>query len=61
MDIVRLELIAELTIVLCGPPLYQYYLWKRGKTTPQQLRKTATLFAPFYVLIFGVLIAWMLE
>ena len=51
MDAVQLELVIELTIVLLAPPLYQYYLWRKGKTTPAQLRKSLKIFAPLYVLV----------
>jgi len=59
MDWVRLELIVELMIVLAAPPVHQYYLWRRGKTTPEQLRKTLKIFLPFYVGVIAVLIAWV--
>ncbi len=55
MDAVQIELVIELVIVLLAPPLYQYYLWRQGKTTPAQLRKTMKIFAPLYVLAFGAL------
>ena len=51
MDAVRLELAIELAVVLLAPPLYQYYLWRKGKTTPAQLRKTLQIFAPLYLLV----------
>jgi len=57
MDWVRLALIVELIIVLSAPPVYQYYLWRRGKTTPAQLKKTLKVFLPFYIGIFAILIA----
>ena len=53
MDAVQIELVIELTIVLLAPPLYQYYLWRKGKSTPAQLRKTLKIFAPLYVLVLG--------
>jgi len=59
MDWVRLELIVELIIVFSAPPAYQYYLWRRGKTTPAQLKKTLKLFLPFYIGILALLIAWV--
>ena len=58
MDWVKLELIVELIIVFSAPPVYQYYLWRRGKTTPAQLRKTLKIFLPFYVGIIAILLAW---
>jgi hypothetical protein len=61
MDLIKLELIVELTLVLCAPPLYQYYLWRRGKTTSEQIKKTAKIFAPLYLMIFAVLIAWITQ
>jgi hypothetical protein len=57
MDWVKLELIIELIIVFSAPPVYQYYLWRRGKTTPAQLKKTLKIFLPFYIAIIVVLIA----
>jgi len=51
MDAVHIELAIELTVVLLAPPLYQYYLWRKGKTTPAQLRKTLKVFAPLYLLV----------
>jgi hypothetical protein len=59
MDWVRLELIVELIIVFSAPPIYQYYLWRRGKTTPAQLKKTFKIFLPFYIGIIAILIAWL--
>ncbi|MEO0313948.1 MAG: hypothetical protein RI928_404 [Pseudomonadota bacterium] len=59
MDWIRLELIVELIIVFAAPPVYQYYLWRRGKTTPAQLRKTLKIFLPFYIGMIAVLIAWV--
>ena len=59
MDWVKLELIIELIIVFSAPPVYQYYLWRRGKTTPAQLKKTLKIFLPFYVGIVAILIAWV--
>jgi len=55
MDAVQIELVIELTIVLLAPPLYQYYLWRKGKTTPAQLRKTLKIFAPLYLLVLGAM------
>ena len=55
MDAVRLELAIELAVVLLAPPLYQYYLWRKGKTTPAQLRRTLKIFAPLYVLVLGAM------
>ena len=55
MDAVRLELAIELAVVLLAPPLYQYYLWRKGKTTPAQLRKTLTIFAPLYLLVLAAM------
>ncbi len=55
MDAVQLELAIELAVVLLAPPLYQYYLWRRGKTTPAQLRKTLVIFAPLYLLVLGAM------
>ncbi len=55
MDAVQIELVIELTIVLMAPPLYQYYLWRKGKTTPAQLRKTLKIFTPLYVLVLGAM------
>jgi hypothetical protein len=55
MDAVRLELAIELAVVLLAPPLYQYYLWRKGKTTPAQLRKTLKIFAPLYLLVLGAM------
>ena len=55
MDAVQIELVIELTIVLMAPPLCQYYLWRKGKTTPAQLRKTLTIFVPLYVLVLGAI------
>jgi hypothetical protein len=59
MDWVRLELIIELIIVFAAPPTYQYYLWRRGKTTPAQIKKTLKIFLPFYIGITAVLILWI--
>ena len=55
MDAVPIELAIELTIVLLAPPLYQYYLWRKGNTTPEQLRKTLKSFTPLYVLVLGAM------
>jgi hypothetical protein len=55
MDAVHIELAIELTVVLLAPPLYQYYLWRKGKTTPAQLRKTLKIFAPLYLLVLGAM------
>ena len=55
MDAVRAELVLELAVVLLAPPLYQYYLWRRGKTTPAQRRKTLKIFAPLYLLLLGAM------
>ena len=55
MDAVQLELAIELAVLLLAPPLYQYYLWRRGKTTPSQLRKTLVIFAPLYLLVLGAM------
>jgi hypothetical protein len=59
VDWVRLELILELIIVLSAPPMHQYYLWRRGKTTPAQLKKSIKIFLPFYIGIIAILIAWL--
>lgn len=56
MDLIKLELVLEFVAVLLAPPLYQYYLWRRGKTTPRQVRQIAILFAPLYLLVFAALI-----
>lgn len=61
MDLIKLELIVELIVVLCAPPIYQYYLWRRGKSTSAKIRKAAIIFAPLYLLIFAALIAWTLN
>ena len=55
MDAVRLELAIELAVVLLPPPLYQYYLWRKGRTTPAQLRKTLQIFAPLYLLVLAAM------
>ena len=55
MDAVQIELVIELTIVLMAPPLYQYYLWRKGKTTPAQLRKTLKIFTPLDGLVLGAM------
>ena len=55
MDAVQLDLVIELAVVLLAPPLYQYYLWRTGKTTPAQLRKTLKVFAPLYLLVLGAM------
>jgi ABC-type Fe3+-siderophore transport system permease subunit len=59
MDWIKIELIIELIIVFSAPPVYQYYLWRRGKTSPAQLKKTLKIFLPFYIGIIAVLIAWV--
>jgi hypothetical protein len=59
MDWIKLELIIELIVVFSAPPVYQYFLWRRGKTTPAQLRKTLKIFLPFYIGIIAILIAWV--
>lgn len=58
MDPVKLELMVELAVVLLGPPIYQYYLWRQGKTDRAGLIKTAKVFAPLYLLVFIALVAW---
>jgi hypothetical protein len=55
MDAVQIELVIELTIVLLAPPLYQFYLWRKGKTTPAQLRRTLKVFAPLYLLVLAAM------
>lgn len=55
MDAVQLELAIELALVLLAPPLYQYYLWRKGKTSPPQLRNTVKIFIPLYVLVLGAI------
>ena len=55
MDAVQIELVIDLTIVLLAPPLYQFYLWRKGKTTPAQLRKTLKVFAPLYLLVLAAM------
>ena len=55
MDAVQIELVIELVIVLMAPPLYQYYLWRKGKTNPAQLRKTVKVFAPLYLLVLAAM------
>lgn len=55
MDAVQLELVIELAIVLLAPPLYQYYLWRTGKTTAAKLRETLVIFAPLYLLVLGAM------
>ena len=55
MDAVQIELAIELTIVPLAPPLYQFYLWRKGKTTPAQLRKTVKVFAPLYLLVLAAM------
>jgi hypothetical protein len=55
MSLMSVELIIESTVVLLAPPLYQLYLWRKGRTTMAQLRKTAMLFAPLYLLVLVVL------
>jgi hypothetical protein len=42
-------------LVLVAPPLYQYYLWRKGKTNAAGLWRSARLFAPLYALVFGAL------
>jgi hypothetical protein len=58
MDPVKLELFIELAVVLLGPPLYQYYLWRRGRVTLAQVRQTAWVFAPLYALLLGACVLW---
>ena len=58
MDPVKLELFIELAVVLLGPPIYQYYLWRKGKTDKAGLIKTAKVFAPLYLLVLIALVAW---
>jgi hypothetical protein len=48
MDPVKIELLVEFAVVLAAPPLYQYYLWRKGRTTPPQLWLAVRLFAPLY-------------
>jgi len=55
MDAVHIELFVELGVVLLAPPLYQYHLWRSGKTTPAQLRRTLKIFVPLYVLVIGAM------
>ncbi|NBQ86050.1 MAG: hypothetical protein EBU07_00975 [Betaproteobacteria bacterium] len=61
MDPVKLELFIELAVVLLGPPLYQYYLWRRGRVTLAQVRKAAWLFAPLYGLLLVGCVLWWLQ
>ena len=53
MDPVKVELLVEFGVVLVAPPLYQYYLWRKGKTNVAGLWRSARLFAPLYALVFG--------
>ena len=59
IDPVKLELIIELIVVLLAPPVYQYFLWRKGKTDRAGLIKTAKVFAPLYLLVLIALVAWM--
>jgi hypothetical protein len=56
MDPVKIELLVEFGVVLAAPPLYQYYLWRKGRTTPLALRSSAKLFAPLYGLVIVALL-----
>ena len=55
MDPVKIELLVEFGVVLAAPPLYQYYLWRKGKTNSAGLWRSARLFAPLYGLVFVAL------
>lgn len=55
MDPVKIELLVEFGVVLAAPPLYQYYLWRKGRTTPTALRRSAKWFAPLYGLVIVAL------
>ena len=58
MDPVKVELLIEFAVVLCAPPLYQYYLWRRGMVKRQDIIRTAKIFAPLYVLIGAAVVVW---
>jgi hypothetical protein len=55
MDPVKIELLVEFSVVLAAPPLYQYYLWRKGRTTPPQIWRAVRLFAPLYGLVLVAL------
>ena len=55
MDPVKIELLVEFAVVLAAPPLYQYYLWRKGRTTPPQIWRAVRLFAPWYGLVLVAL------
>jgi hypothetical protein len=56
MDPMKLELVIELAVVLSAPPIYQYYLWRRGKFSAQHLRSSIKIFVPLYLLVIGFLV-----
>lgn len=58
MDAIKTELVIELAVVLCAPPAYQYYLWRRGMVKRQDIIRTAKIFAPLYVLIGAAVLVW---
>jgi hypothetical protein len=48
-------LLVEFAVVLAAPPLYQYYLWRKGKTDSPQIWRAVRLFAPLYGLVLVAL------
>ena len=58
---IKLELIIELIVVLAAPIIYQYYLWKKGRTTPERMRADAKIFIPLYILVFAGIVAWIMS
>lgn len=61
MTAIKIELILELLVVLSAPIIYQYYLWKKGRTTPERMRADAKIFVPLYVLVFAGIAAWIMS
>jgi len=49
---IKIELLAELAVVLLAPIIHSYYLWKYKKVEKKELIKNIKIFTGFYGL-FG--------
>ena len=59
MDAIKLELLLELGLVLLAPAIHQAYLWRKGRLTPEALRRHSKVFIPLYGLVLlAALLAW---
>jgi uncharacterized membrane protein len=51
MTVIKIELLAEFSVILLAPIIHTYYLWQYKKVEKKELFKNIKIFALLYVLL----------